>query len=418
MSRVARACLIAMAVVVAATATAAAQDRDPTSVVVFVYADDMSPAARATVITTVENALERDRRLDIRDKDLQLARMGGAVPLDVVSEARGLLSTGEALLSKGRTADALPRLTTAATQLERVLPYISKKELARAQFLVGAANAILGNRKAARSWFMRLLTWREGYAVDTSLSPGKVLPAWEEAVAAMKKLPSGGVDVKSSPAGTMVYVDGRFVGFSPTRAKDIVVGTHYVTVLSPGYQRTIEVVQVAPDKTTRVRAQLQASPNRSELDDIRERIRPKLGAAELPVELDALQVIIGVDHAVFITVADGDYSAYVYDLNSGRRLAHATAKAGDDMETDFVELGDALYTEAFRVDVAPPPPKPQKRKRKAAPTGTPFYRTWWFWTGVGVTAAAVSGVLLWPESSGDGAACPAGHVCGDVVFRF
>jgi hypothetical protein len=54
-----------------------------------------------------------------------------------------------------------------------------------------------------------------------------------------------------------------------------------------------------------------------------------------------------------------------------------------------------------KVVVTPPvTPPPGKKEEKKDDEGKPFYATWWFWTGVAVGAAAITGGTIWALNSG------------------
>jgi len=395
----------------------------PKTAVSFVLSDEpMNRATRATLELTFDKALKQDDRIQVLDEDLQLAERAGEIPGDVAAEARGLLATGEALVKKGRANDALARLIPAESQLERLLPYVKKRELARTQFLIGVAHAMNGKRDDARSAFVRLMTWRSGFELDTSLEPGKVIPIWDEAKKLVERLPTSTIRIRSEPDAALAYVDGEFAGFTPTSKKQLIVGTHYVTVRAQGHQRQVQRVAVEPDRNSFVRVELGRSPHADELASALAQVQRQLGDASIEVPAKTLHELLGADHGVFVHVrsgAAGGYDAYVYALPSGRRLAHAemTIGDGDDPEAKFVELAETLYGEVFRVDLSAPRKPKQTRHTDSGPA---FYQKWWFWTGVGVVAAAVAVPLLLPEDTGDGGSnsCPGGHVCGDVVFSW
>jgi len=412
-----RAILAALLLVIFA-APALAEEPDRTKVVVFVVGDKpLARATRSTTLLTFEHALKQDLRLIVLDKDLQLAEQGGAYDKNVIDEARGLLATGEALLEKGSASEALARLTTAEQQLETVLPFVKKRELARAQFLVGVANAKLGKEEPARAAFVRLLTWRPEFAVDASVSgSGGALPLFDEASKIVARLPKSTARIRALPDNAQAYVDGEFAGFTPTSKKGLVVGTHYVTVRSEGYVRQVRKIVVEPDRSTHVRTELERSPAWDAMVDTVERIKARLGERKLADPLSDLRMLLAVDHAVFLHIDGQDYAAHVYDLRTGKRLAQATLSIGeqDDPQVQFEHLAEAVYSEAFRIVEVQKPKAPKRKTHR----GTPFYKKWWFWTGVGVAAAAVSVPFLLPDGSADGATCPDGHVCGEVLFRF
>jgi tetratricopeptide (TPR) repeat protein len=392
------------------------ESADATPVIAFVLSEKpLHRATRATTLLSFEKALKQDLRLRVLDKDLELAQQGGAIPTDVVSEARGLLATGEALLQKGDANAALPRLSTAERQLESVMAFVKKRELARAQFLLGVAYATLGKEDEARAAFVRLLTWRPNFQIDPKLAGGKSIEVFDQAKRTVAKLPTSTVRIRATPAASLAYVDGEFVGFTPTSKKDLTVGKHYVTVRANGYTREVHPVTLEPDRSSHVRAKLDRSPAQDALADVLNRVQKRLGDGSLADELADLKMMLRIEHVVFLEVSGTSYSAYVYDMESGRRLANASVTIGDedDPQAQFVALAEAVYSEAFRI-VEVQKPKPPKRKRDG---GDPFYKTWWFWTGVGVVAVAATVPLLMSDDGGS-ASCPSGHVCGGVLFGF
>ncbi len=238
-------------------------------VAVIVLGADGEPlpsTMRATLQVSMERALGTDERLEIVDVDAQLAGRAGAAPTDVVSEARGLLSIGEELLRRGQADAALAKLQAASAQLATVLAWAQKQELARAQFLLGAAQAVGGDGKAALASFIALLAWRPDFVADPTIAPTEVLPIWEKAQARVLKLRGGSIEITSSPDGAMAYVDGRFVGFTPTVVEALPAATHYVTIRMHGRVRVVEAVKVSDKKEATMRVRLEATPGIDELD--------------------------------------------------------------------------------------------------------------------------------------------------------
>jgi len=377
----------------------------------------------ATVQTSMEHALGADARLDVVDLDEGLADSAGLVPKDAVAEARALVASGEELLRRGQPKQALLKLEGAATQLAGVLAWAQKQELAQAQFLRGAAHAALGEDKAAIEEFVALLAWRPDFAADPSIVPGKVIPLWEKAQARARRLPGGAVEVTTTPAGAMAYADGRFVGFTPTTVEALAVGTHYLTVRARGYQKAVVAVRISDKKPVPANVTLTPSPRADQLDQDLAAIRGGLGAAQASAEMQAtlgdLSDLLGIDQLVVVLAppigGDKIYKAYVYSAVGGMRLAQAEATVGDDgLDEALGRLSVDLYKQ---VSFAPPPPPPPPRKPRVA-TGTPFYKTWWFWSGVGAAALGLgAGALIIHERNG-GPSCPAGDSCGVVILSF
>ncbi|MCE9573775.1 MAG: PEGA domain-containing protein [Deltaproteobacteria bacterium] len=385
--------LIALALL--AVAMPARADRAKAKVaVVVVSADDdkLAPARQATIQVSMERAVARDARLEVVDQDEALAASAGLVPKDAVAEA-----------------------------LAGVLAWAQKQELAQAQFLRGAAHAVLGDDKAAIEEFVSLLAWRPDFAADPTIAPAVVIPLWEKAQARARQLPGGSIDVTSAPSGGMAYIDGRFVGFTPTTIEALPVGTHYLTVRKYGHQKVVRAVRVSDKRPATAEAELAPSPRADELQQAIATLRAGLGAAQAPAEMQGalgdLSELLGVDQvAVLVAPRTGDrpYRAYVYNALGGQRLAQAELRPDQgDLEDALATLATSLYKQ---VSFDPPPPPPPPR---IARHGRPFWRRGWFWASVG-TALAV-GVLVPLAIHERGPAeprCPGADSCGAVILRF
>jgi hypothetical protein len=393
-------------------------------VAVIVLGQDGEPlpaATRATLQVTMERALEGDERLEIVDQDTELAKHAGQVPLEAISEARGLARAGEELLRRGQSEPARIKLEQASRHLAEVLAWTSKQELARAQFLLGAAMAVDGDKKAAVATFVALLAWRPEFVADPEIWPEKVLPLWETAQEKARKLEGGSIEISSSPEGAMAYVDGRFVGFTPTIVEGLPAATHYVTVRMYGRVRSVSAVKVSDRRPTELKVSLDPTPGaerlREAIDVIAAGVGQEQAAAEIQAAFGDLSEMLMVDHAAVLVVPDGagPYRAHVYAVEGGTQLAKAELELGErDPEDAFGELAKALYDQiSFEPLEPPPPPKPKRKK------GKPFYTKWWFWGTVGaVVATSVAVPLLLRDDGPPEIGCPPGDSCGAVILRF
>jgi tetratricopeptide (TPR) repeat protein len=389
---------------------------DKVTVAVFAVSEErISPRQRTSVIDSTGQSLRRDRRLVVVDIDRELAARARQIPAENISEARGLLNSGEALLRKGRAKDALVRLETAASHLEKSLSFVSKDELARAQFLVGAAYAVTGKKAAARTAFIKLQTWRPQFVADISLAPAQVLPIWEVAKTRVGSLAGGSIELATNPRGALAYVDGNLVGITPTTVEGLVLGRHYITFKLAGYQRLVSELEVSSSQQNRLDVELDPSTGHGDLQALLKVIKPTLGAPVAAAELTTLGKRIGADHLLFIEMsgaASERYQAFLYDSKSRRRLAAARHKA-DTSEPD--ELFAALVSSIYADLIIFPQPEPRRRKPS---TSKPFYSRWWFWTGVAALATAAAVPLIMSVDGGHSASCPPGHTCGNVILEF
>lgn len=424
--------LIALAAVAAPGAARAdsgdgdgeAAEDEPAATVAVVVAGaggaPLPPALQATVQVSMERALERDDRLEVVDQDDRLAAHAGRVPKDSVAEGLALLEAGETVLRRGKAKLALLKLQGASVQLARVLAWTSKQDLARAQLLLGSAQAMAGDSKAALATFAALQVWRPDAAPDPELGGSATLALWDKARQQIADADRGAIDLDTTPEGALAYVDGRLVGFTPTAIDGLTVGVHYVTIRREGFERRVEAVKVGARGPARLAVKLVPSERAHDLAAARTLFaagiaspdagdEARLALAEIGELVDVEQVVLVVPGA-----RDGRYTAAVYATDGGARLATLDIKVGDrDLETAFAAAATKLYAQVATLER-------QRHRRPRRPTGhraPPFYRRWWFWGGVAVVATAVAVPFLLP---GDDAApgCPTGNSCGPVIFRF
>lgn len=401
-------------------------DGEATVAVVVTGADGVKVAAarRATVQVSAERALKRDKRLIVVDKDDRLAARARRVPTEVVNEARALLSSGEALLARGQAKAALLKLEGASVQLAKVLAWTQKQELARAQFLLGAAQALAGDNKAALNTFVALLAWRPEAVADADLAPREILPLWEKAQARARKLPGGSIDISTTPGGALAYVDGKLVGFTPTVVEGLAVGTHYVTVRRDGHERRVEAVKVSDAAPARLAVKLAPSSRGAELAAAEKALARGLGAPLAPAEAQAgfaeAGELLDVEQIVVVSVEKGEgrYHLYVYAADGGARLASRELTVGDrELEDAFADVVGPLYEEVGKAKVKLAR-KPKKAK-PAGPRGPSIFSSKWFWiTAGGIAVAGITAGLILSYDPAEPLTCPTGTACGEVIFRF
>lgn len=410
---------------------------DKTSTAIFVTparGSKLSAARKATLLSTMERALGEDERLRVVDRDVQLAARAGLMPSQRIAEARTLRDRGESSLADNRTTDAVADLTRAAELLEETLTYSNKRDLARAQFLLGAALVAEGKSKEGEKLFVRLLVWRPDF-IDARL-PSVALsdlagPVWRKAQDKVAKRRRGGLELVTEPPGALAYVNGQFFGFTPTSVRDLPTGTHYVTFKRNGYTR-----QVIPARVTRrtraIEVTLQPSPGADTMNELAAEIGEKLDEEEARATIE-LGRLLSVDNAVFVEVptagsVDASYRAALFETRHGKRLRIVTVAAGEDtpLEELLGELGTSLYAD-LDLTFAPVEPVEVEPKEPDVVTAQPtpleksprFYKRWWFWTAVGVAAAAAVAIpLLVTGGDDDNKRCTGSGLCGEVIWTF
>ena len=380
-------------------------------VTVFLIHQGKVPAkVRARLTHAIVKSLHDNKNLQVKDPDKLLLQFSGEVPLRTIRKAKSNLKKGIFLIKGGNPTEAIAKIQGAIAGLEKSLSFVKKKTLAKAIMALGVAQAEAGSRGLARRTFVKLLTWRPRVLFDTREFGSRYLPLFAKAQSIAQRLPRGSAELRSEPSGAKAYVDGRFVGITPTTAFGLAKGVHYATFKKQGFIKASLRIDVSGSEQRKFSAELKSSDKYLLLQQSLETVKGELGGENATQAMVDLRSFLFIDQVIFarVTQAGGDdmrVQGYLYDLRNKLRLNTATQTIKADELKAIAKMTTLLYVNV-RYDgtlEAPedaPPPPPTKR--------TPFYATWWFWTAVAVgTAAIVVPVLVVPEarSCEDGSRC-------------
>jgi hypothetical protein len=372
--------------------------------------------ALVPVLRTLDDGLKRNPRLDFKDLDTRLADFAQEVPQEQIDQGRQLLSDGQKAMTALELGPAIRKLEQAIEILSRVLPYIKKAELADAMMALGAAHFENGDKREARTTFLRLLTWRGDYHVDVNKYPPALLVAVEDARKEVEKTRRGSIEIRSEPAAAQAYVDGRFVGVTPTFSEGLPIGEHWVTLKKEGYKKAVMPATVSAKVQQLVSFVLERSSKFLLVEQGLKSVEKSLGAQQLDASADNLKEVLFVDHGIFVRVtaaAPGfmKVDSFLYDLRTRKLLARVTrdVKQGE-AEKSLQPLASQLYMNVsydaeLQAPKDAPPPKVVERRK--------FYKTWWFWTACG---AAVTGVVLGATLAPRTKDCGNGNFCFAVTY--
>ena len=401
-------------------------DEEHTAAVFVVPAQgEMSRAREATLLLTLERTLGDYPQIDLVDVDNRLAARVGRIPAKQIADARDRLQRGTAALEQGKAKDAIANLEEAVAKLEESVAFIDLAELSQAQFTVGAALALTGEKDAAVDAFRQLATWNPTYSITADYITRDVTDAWLAAKKSLARKRKGTLKLVSEPAGAIAYVDGRFIGFTPTRAEGLLPGVHHVTYKMHGFYRVAQKGEVRSRKTSKVTATLEPAEQAEQVKGLARAVASTLESDTGPRALLDLRDLLDVDHAIFIRVPGrgqdkAPYQAAVFDTETRARLSLVSAPPDDDVQTLLETLTRSLYGEL--IPTADPIVETSGDKGdKGDKGGKRFYQKWWFWTGLAVTTVAGVGVPLlfkYDVIGGDNGPCPSGFTCGDISWRF
>lgn len=354
------------------------------------------------VMRALDDGLKRNPRLEMKDLDTRLADFAQEMPQDQIDEGRLLLQDGHKALTSLALGVAIKKLSLAVDALSKVLPYIKKQELADAMMALAAAQFEEGDRKGSRVTLIRLFTWRPDFRLDTNKYPPSMITPVDEAKREVEKAKRGSLEIRSEPHAAQAYVDGKYVGVTPTFAEGLAAGEHWVTLKKEGYRKAVTAATVSPKVQQVTTILLERSGKYLLVEQALKGVEAKLGAPLLDASVDNLKEVLFIDHAVFVrpTQATGSavqVDAYLYDLRTRRRLTHvARTVPVSEAEKRMQSLASTLYmnvnydAELETPKDAPPPERAMRRS---------FYKTWWFWTVTGMIVAGVAvGAAFAPQT--------------------
>ncbi len=373
-------------------------------------------SAVASIMRAVDEGLKRNPRLEMKDLETRLAEFAQDVPQDQIDDGRLQLQEGQKALTALELPAAIKKLTAAVDTLGKVLPYVKKQELADAMMALAAAYFENGDKKNANTWLVRLYTWRSDYRLDTNkYSPDLIAPV-ESARAEVEKAKRGAIEIHSDPTAAQAYVDGKYVGVTPTSAEGLAVGEHYITFKREGgYKKAVLAATVSAKQLGVVTATLERSNKYLLVEQAVKAAEKSLGQPTLDQSADNLKEVLYVDHAVFVRVAPSgqqlSVDAYLYDLRTRKRLTRVTkTMPAAEAEQQSASLASSLYLNVSYESVAEGPhdaPIPKQKQR------TPVYKAWWFWTAIGVGVIGIAVIAAEVPRPKD---CGAGNVCPGFSF--
>jgi hypothetical protein len=175
---------------------------------------------------------------------------------------------------------------------------------------------------------------------------------------------------------------------------------------------------------------MEPARRRGVLDSLLPGIQTEFGVPDAPKDgaIVRLQSALLVDFAILFRATGGSGQKNVemalYDLTTGRRVNQVSGtvnwESRDRVAKDTVmELVGKLADIAVQQQVAVVP-DPVTEPGTSAVAGTPYYKTWWFWTLIGVGVAGVAAGIAVPLAL-SGEEAPAGvpqDGNGAILLRF
>ena len=286
--------------------------------------------------------------------------------------------------------------------------------------LLGQTYATLGKPRKRNKIWRRLLQIRPDFRFkndDVSPSIRRSLDAVREN---LRRYARGMVRIrakKNRPA-CAVFLDGRFRGLTPLRLSDVSGGLHHLRLSADGYQHVYQLVKVDGQRTQTVNCRTIPAERRELFERVMSRAPRDLRSPNPILFLDELKALSASEHAILVTIADGEIQGVLYDF--GRRKLASQASfpfRGQNLERAASTLVDMLYRDIEVHIPSAPLAASFPQRDDSGSTGAPPRRDWLLWSAVtvGIAAAVVIPWLLWPD---DDEGLKKNPNTGAVIVRF
>ncbi len=329
-------------------------------------------------------------------------------PLDVFNAAyKKKYRKGVKRYKKGKYKAAIPLLSDAIAQFTTMgetygWTYNIRRNLALSYMYLGAAQLLEAMIDEARTSFRLANSVYPGYPLPKAAFSNKsTLEAYNKAI----EIPGGGTGeliVNSSVQG-FVFVDGHIVGVTPTTVSGLNPGTHGVVFARIGYKPVFLSIKLS--EGGRGVADF-SKVVKSREDLFKKYILPldkdlRAAGKEVPARVKELSKRLRVKNTIIIRSSANDTELSWYEDTNGswqKRVRRENAVPGN-MET---ELWKKLMVPKPIMDIGSISSNVNRCfSDRDCPGGeclggrcistTPIYKTWWFWTAVGVGVSALGG---------------------------
>lgn len=297
-----------------------------------------------------------------------------------------------AALGKAREAQALAE----ESDLRETMPVLLDALALESMALLASGKAL-----DAKNQLNKLLTLRPGYGFNASRLTPEASKVVNEVKAKLKKRAKAPLEVKTSPVPALVFVDGELRGTSPVVIRDLVAGSHFLTVVATGYAVAQEKGFASPGGGATIA--LQPLPSGVELAGHLNVVRESLAAGSGVGPVGALARWADADEAVVLGLrasGEGLVAVGVRADAKGRSLAAvektiagrgAAARAGLEAAVRELMAVEAPRRESSTVarvgDASVLPPPPPAIEEKAGGRSQARWIAGWALVGVGVAAA-------------------------------
>jgi hypothetical protein len=351
--------------------------------------------------------------------DVQLVDLATVFPAPApasTKEADALYEQGKESYDNLDPEAAAGKFSAAAEAYEKHPGALNSQRLAKTFIFLGASQLLNGDKDGAKNSFLRALAADPATQPEQGLFDSNVHTAFTDAQQQFNSQKPGSLDIDSKPSGARVTVRGENVGVTPLKNVSAHPGRHAVVISLPGYVPYASYPQVASEKASEVKPQLEPLPAMAEAIATASRASTEkaFDSDKMPPELTALADKLGARYVVLAAVQQkksnsAEAELQVWDVRTKNRLRGVELELqSKDPEKSTVAAADRVHGFLTGRMLAEPSGGDSKMPQ--------VIKKPWFWAAVVGGAAVVTGGILYATQDKRGGGL--GPVTGLPGFGF
>jgi hypothetical protein len=213
--------------------------------------------SKADFSTLLKSMIESYKLYGVLDPQYYRLRSDMRIALGKLGEARKLVTKAGLEFENLETQRSIALLEEAMGFFMAGAPYIQDvQELAKAYFLLAANYYLEGESKKSKDAIVLGVTLAPEVDPDPMVWNPDMMEFFKPIAMEAIHASTGNVLVRSEKKGAKVYLNGKHIGETPAKLRDIRAGYHILRVESPGHVNWGRRIQVVPGVEVRHRAKL------------------------------------------------------------------------------------------------------------------------------------------------------------------
>lgn len=362
-----------------------AADADAPLTTLFDLSGDDTAAREIGV--DVMRALKRTKQVRFRDVDETLNLGGEEMQVSSVKSGDGLMKAGLAKMQKKQYADAAEDFDNAVGNYLTGYAHLPDTTIvAKAMGQLAAAQLLSGEAKPAAATFQRSVQIDPKVELDFTEYPPQVQKLYDDQRKAVKARQNVDFEIKTVPPNAKVTLNGRYFGLSPVYVKSL-AGEQFIAVAKNGWARKSHIAIVRADDSVVI--EMEPAKRKAAFETTKERLADVFAGAVEPSDLSEAEGLVATPFAIVLR-ATGTREKMKVEMAlanlAGRQVVNRITREIPWMKRDKDTI-DKLVDDLLKAPEIP-------IQKAPVDTTKSVFKTWWFWTVVGVVAAGSVGAYM------------------------